>query len=60
MSNHLAAQMAGQQITDRLRAADQRRLAREARRADELGYEPAVPTVRRPRRSVRLRPAFSH
>ena len=59
MMNNLAAPMAQQQITDRLRAADQRRLAREARRADTLDYEPAVP-VRRSRRTLRLLPAFSH
>jgi hypothetical protein len=58
MSNHLAASMAHQQITDRLRAADQRRLAREARSGDTLDYEPAPPVVvrRRPRGLFRVLP----
>ena len=57
MSNHLAAAMAHQQIADRLRAADQRRLAREARRTETLDYEPAAPlAVRRPRRLFRALP----
>jgi hypothetical protein len=59
MSNHLTAQMASHQIADRLRAADRRRLLREARRADDLDYEPATPTVRSAR-AFRPLPSFTH
>lgn len=56
MSVYVTEQVARHQISDRVRAAEQRRALRDARSADR-GYETVTPAVPRPRR--RFVPQFA-